>query len=106
MQHIKSDEIHIKNLFLRCIIGISKIARVVDVCSKKLQTQERLCNEIAQAIYKYVEPAGVGVVIDEEHFCTEMRGIEKQRSSFSKSTMLGSFLENSRTRSEFLSLIK
>jgi GTP cyclohydrolase I len=87
------------------IIGISKLARIADMYSRRLQLQERLTRQIADAIQKVLEPHGVGVVIEAQHLCTMMRGIEKQNSVMSTSTMLGIFEKYERTRMEFLRLI-
>ncbi len=88
------------------IIGISKIPRVVDVYARRLQVQERLTDQIAQAIYKILDPLGVGVVIKAKHLCMMMRGVEKQNSELFTSSMLGTFQSNSTTRNEFLDLIR
>jgi GTP cyclohydrolase I len=87
------------------VVGISKIARVVNMFSRRLQIQERLTNEIACAIQQQVSPAGVGVVIEARHLCMVMRGVEKQHATAVTSAMLGVFRENKQTRDEFLSLI-
>ena len=87
------------------VIGLSKIPRLVDVFSRRLQVQERLTNQIAQTINEKVEPLGVAVVMEATHLCMAMRGIEKQRSYAVTSAMLGAFRNSSRTRMEFLELI-
>ncbi len=86
------------------IIGLSKIARVVDVFARRLQVQERLTREIADALEKSLQPAGVGVIIEAQHFCMLMRGVEKQNSKAVTSAMRGSFLKDQKTREEFLKL--
>jgi len=88
------------------IIGLSKIARIVDMYARRLQVQERLTTQIAQALMEVLEPAGVGVLIDADHFCMRMRGVEKQSSFAVTSCMLGRFRSDARTRSEFLTLVR
>ncbi|MBT3514198.1 MAG: GTP cyclohydrolase I FolE [Nitrospina sp.] len=87
------------------IIGLSKVPRLIDAYSRRLQVQERLTTEIAQCINNIVKPAGVAVVIDAVHLCMSMRGVEKQNSYTTTSSMLGCFKDDARTRSEFLSLL-
>jgi GTP cyclohydrolase I len=88
------------------VIGLSKIARIVDVFARRLQIQERLTVQIADALMKCLEPNGVGVVVEAKHLCMMMRGVEKQNSIMKTSCLLGSFKEDARTRSEFLALLK
>ncbi len=88
------------------VIGLSKIARIVDVFARRLQIQEQLTVQIADALMKCLEPNGVGVVVEAKHLCMMMRGVEKQNSVMKTSCLLGSFKEDARTRSEFLSLLK
>jgi len=87
------------------IIGVSKLARIMEIYSRRLQVQERLTRQIAQTILEAIAPEGVGVVMEAQHMCMTMRGIEKQHSKMVTSTMLGSFRREAATRSEFLSLI-
>ena len=87
------------------ILGLSKVARIAEVYARRLQLQENLTRQVAESIMELVEPRGVGVVIQCKHLCMMMRGVEKQGSDMTTSCLLGSFRENSRTRSEFLSLI-
>ncbi len=87
------------------VIGLSKVARVVDVFARRLQIQENLTAEIAQSLSDLIEPAGVGVVIEARHMCMMMRGVQKQNSEMVTSCLLGSFRDNPQTRSEFLSLV-
>ncbi len=87
------------------IIGLSKIPRVVDAFSRRLQVQERLTSQIANCLNDILKPKGVAVVIDALHLCMSMRGVEKQNSYTTTSSMLGVFKSNPSTRSEFLSLI-
>jgi len=88
------------------VIGLSKIPRLVDVFSRRLQIQERLTNQIADTIREKISPLGVAVVIEGTHLCMSMRGVEKQNSFAVTSAMLGAFRTNARTRMEFLELIK
>ena len=87
------------------IIGLSKVARVVDVFARRLQVQENLTRQIAEALMQYTQAKGVGVVIEAKHLCMMMRGVEKQNSIMKTSCMLGSFRKENSTRAEFLSLI-
>jgi GTP cyclohydrolase IA len=86
------------------ILGLSKVARLVEVFSRRLQVQERLTEEIAQSFWEVVQPQGVGVVIEAHHLCMMMRGVEKQNSYTITSAMRGAFLEDPATRDEFLRL--
>jgi GTP cyclohydrolase I len=88
------------------VIGLSKIPRLVDVFSHRLQVQERLTNQIAETIREKINPLGVAVVMEATHLCMAMRGVEKQRSYCVTSAMLGAFRERDRTRMEFLDLIR
>ena len=88
------------------IIGLSKIARIVDVFARRLQVQENLTKQIAEALLKYTGAMGVGIVIEAQHLCMMMRGVEKQNSVMKTSCMLGAFRKDNSTRAEFLSLIK
>ena len=88
------------------VLGLSKLARIVDMYARRLQIQENLTRQIADAIQQVTQAAGVAVVIEAKHMCMMMRGVEKQNSSMITSVMLGEFRENAATRSEFLSLIK
>ena len=108
-------EHHLLPFFGRChvgylpkgkIIGLSKIARIVDVYARRLQVQENLTKEIAQTLQKYTGALGVAVVIEAQHLCMMMRGVEKQNSSMITSCMLGAFRNDASTRAEFLSLIR
>jgi GTP cyclohydrolase I len=87
------------------VIGLSKVARLVDVFARRLQIQENLTVQIADALMKTLRPAGVGVVVEAKHLCMMMRGVEKQNSVMKTSCLLGIFKEDARTRSEFLSLL-
>ena len=86
------------------IIGLSKIPRIVDVFARRLQVQERLTDEIAEALWSVLRPAGVGVICEAYHLCMMMRGVEKQNSKTITSAMRGAFLDDIRTRDEFLRL--
>jgi GTP cyclohydrolase I len=88
------------------IVGLSKIARVVDIYARRLQVQERLTMQVAQALDEVLQPLGVGVVIEASHLCMMMRGVEKQNSSTITSCLLGSFRKDERTRTEFLKLVR
>jgi GTP cyclohydrolase I len=87
------------------IIGLSKIARIVDVFARRLQVQERLTNQVADAMEEILDPHGVGVVMEGKHLCMMMRGVQKQESNMVTSAMRGTFRSDGRTRSEFLSLV-
>jgi len=108
-------EHHLLPFFGRChvayipkkkVLGLSKIARLVNMYARRLQIQERLTNQIARAIEEKLNPEGVGVIIEARHLCMVMRGVEKQQSSAVTSAMLGAFRENKQTRDEFLALVK
>jgi GTP cyclohydrolase I len=87
------------------IVGLSKIPRIVEVFSRRLQVQERLTQQIAETLFEALNPEGVGVVIEARHMCMMMRGVEKQNSIATTSAMLGVFRADEKTRSEFLTLI-
>ena len=87
------------------VIGLSKIARIIDMYARRLQIQENLTKQIADTLMEAIKPAGVGVIIEAEHLCMKMRGVEKQNSVMTTSMMLGSFRDHSSTRSEFLRLV-
>ena len=87
------------------IIGLSKIPRIVEVFSRRLQVQERMTQQIADTLYETVNPMGVGVVIEARHMCMMMRGVEKQNSAATTSAMLGVFRDDDKTRQEFLTLV-
>ena len=87
------------------VLGVSKLARIVDMFARRLQIQERLTEEIATAVMKEVGAEGVGVVIHANHLCMMMRGVEKQNSEMTTSAVLGSFRSDEKVRQEFLSLI-
>jgi GTP cyclohydrolase I len=88
------------------VIGLSKIARIVDMFARRLQIQENLTKQIADTVNDAIKPAGVGVIIEAKHLCMMMRGVEKQNSMMTTSMMLGSFRDHDRTRSEFLRLVR
>ena len=88
------------------VLGVSKLARVTDMFARRLQIQERLTTQIAESIMDVVTPKGVGVVVEAQHLCMMMRGVEKQNSNMISSAMLGSFRESLATREEFLRLIR
>jgi len=86
------------------IMGLSKVARLVDVFARRLQVQERLTEQVAQALWDLIQPQGVGVVVEAYHLCMMMRGVQKQNSKTITSAMRGAFMEDMRTRDEFLRL--
>ncbi len=97
---------HVAYLPNRKVVGLSKIPRLVNMFARRLQVQERLTSQIAEALMEHLEPRGVGVVVEARHLCMAMRGVEKQHSQTVTSAMLGEFRENARARGEFLSLIR
>lgn len=88
------------------IVGISKLARLVDYYARRLQVQERLTNQIANTLMERLDPIGAAVVIEAEHLCMRMRGVEKQNSLIITSTLLGAFRNRQETRAEFMNLIR
>ena len=99
-------KVHVAYLPKGRVIGLSKIPRLVDIFARRLQVQERLTKQIAEAICEAIDPIGVGVVIEARHLCMMMRGVEKQHSATVTSSMLGAFRNEHETREEFLSLIR
>ena len=108
-------EHHLLPFFGRChvayipqgrVLGLSKIPRLVEIFSRRLQVQERLTNQIAETLREKIRPLGVGIVVEASHLCMSMRGVEKQNSVAVTSAMLGVFQHDARTRMEFLDLIK
>lgn len=97
---------HIAYLPSKKVIGLSKIARLVNMFARRLQIQERMTSQIAEAIKEKIAPQGVGVIIEARHLCMQMRGVEKQHGQAVTSAMLGAFRENKQTRDEFLALIR
>lgn len=87
------------------VLGVSKVARIIEMYARRLQIQENLCREVAEAVQKVTNALGVAVVIEAQHMCMMMRGIEKQNSVMVSSMMLGEFRDNPATRAEFLSLV-
>ena len=96
---------HVAYIPSKKVIGLSKLPRIVEVFSRRLQVQERLTKQIAEAIQETISPTGVGVVMKAQHLCMMMRGVEKQNTLAVSSTMLGSFRKDQKTREEFLNLI-
>jgi GTP cyclohydrolase I len=99
-------KMHVAYLPKNKVLGLSKIPRIVDMFARRLQVQERLTEQVAQAIHDVISPRGVGVLCEARHFCMMMRGVEKQESSTVTSTMLGSFRSQKATRDEFLALAR
>jgi GTP cyclohydrolase IA len=97
---------HVAYLPNKKVVGLSKIARLVNMYARRLQIQERLTSQIAKAIEDKLSPQGVGVIIEARHLCMVMRGVEKQHSQAVTSAMLGAFRESKQTRDEFLSLVR
>ena len=97
---------HVAYLPKKKIVGISKIPKLIEVFSKRLQVQEQMTHQIAETLMKVLDPRGVAVVVSARHLCMEMRGIKKVGSEILTSSMLGAFRKNPATRAEFLSLIK
>jgi GTP cyclohydrolase I len=97
---------HVAYLPNKRVLGLSKIARLVNMFARRLQIQERITSQIAQAIEEKISPEGVGVIIEARHLCMQMRGVEKQHGQAVTSAMLGSFRHNKQTRDEFLSLVR
>jgi GTP cyclohydrolase I len=98
-------KVHVAYIAKNKVIGLSKLPRIIDVYARRLQIQERLTQEVAQCIQELLDPIGVGVIAEAQHFCMMMRGVEKQHSGTVTSAMLGAFRTNKETRDEFLSLI-
>ena len=101
-----TGKVHIGYLPNGKIIGLSKIARVVDIFARRLQVQERMTSQIANGLMDVLDALGVGVVVEAIHYCMVMRGVQKQNSKTVTSAMLGTFREDNRTRSEFMELVK
>ncbi|PIE39366.1 MAG: GTP cyclohydrolase I FolE [Gammaproteobacteria bacterium] len=97
---------HVAYLPTGRVLGLSKIARIVDLYARRLQIQENLTTQIAETVENVTEAAGVGVIIEAKHMCMMMRGVEKQNSLMKTSAMLGAFREEEKTRNEFLSLLR
>jgi GTP cyclohydrolase I len=97
---------HVAYLPDKKVLGLSKVARLVNMFARRLQIQERMTSQIAEAISEKISPEGVGVIIEARHLCMQMRGVEKQHSEAVTSAMLGSFRHNKQTRDEFLSLVR
>jgi GTP cyclohydrolase I len=97
---------HIAYLPTKKVIGLSKVARLVNMFARRLQIQERMTSEIAETIQEKIAPQGVGVIIEARHLCMQMRGVEKQHGQAVTSAMLGEFRTNKQTRDEFLALVR
>lgn len=97
---------HVAYLPNKRVIGLSKVARLVNMYARRLQIQERLTSQVAEAIQEKISPEGVGVIIEARHLCMQMRGVEKQHGQAVTSAMLGGFRHNKQTRDEFLALIR
>ncbi len=96
---------HVAYLPTKKVLGLSKVARLVNMFARRLQIQERMTSQIAQAIEEKIAPQGVGVIIEARHLCMQMRGVEKQHGQAVTSAMLGAFRHNQQTREEFLALV-
>lgn len=99
-------KVHIAYLPTKKVVGLSKLARLVNMYARRLQIQERLTSQIASAIEEKIDPQGVGVIIEARHLCMQMRGVEKQHGKAVTSAMLGAFRHNKQTRDEFLALVR
>src|SRR4029077_5982547 len=99
-------KIHVAYLPKDKVIGLSKIPRIVNMFARRLQLQERMTQEIAEAVSNVISPRGVGVLVEAKHFCMMMRGVEKQHSGTVTSNMLGNFRKSKATRDEFLALVR
>jgi GTP cyclohydrolase I len=97
---------HVAYLPNKRVIGLSKVARLVNMFARRLQIQERLTSQIAQAIEEKISPEGVGVIMEARHLCMQMRGVEKQHGQAVTSAMMGCFRHNKQTRDEFLALAR
>jgi GTP cyclohydrolase I len=97
---------HVAYIPTGMVVGLSKIARIVDMYARRLQIQEQLTLQIAESVQQITGASGVGVIIEAKHMCMMMRGVEKQNSSMKTSAMLGTFRSNQATRTEFLSLLR
>lgn len=100
-----TGRVHIGYLPNGRVIGLSKMARVVDIFARRLQVQERMTSQIALALMESLKATGIGVIVEALHYCMIMRGVQKQESKTVSSAMLGSFREDSRTRAEFMNLV-
>ncbi len=98
-------KVHVAYLPKNKVIGLSKIPRIVNMFARRLQLQERLTQQVAEAVESAISPRGVAVLVEARHFCMMMRGVEKQHSGTVTSTMLGGFRANKATRDEFLSIV-
>jgi len=101
-----TGKVHVGYLPSGKVIGLSKIARVVDIFARRLQVQERMTSQIAGGLMEVLDALGVGVVVEAVHYCMVMRGVQKQNSKTVTSSMLGAFREDNRTRAEFMELVK
>ena len=98
-------KMHVAYLPKDKVIGLSKLPRIVDMFARRFQVQERLTQQVAETVQQVLDPCGVGVICEAQHFCMMMRGVEKQHSGTVTSAMLGAFRKNKETRDEFLSLV-
>lgn len=99
-------KVHVGYIPKKHVIGLSKIPRIIDMFARRLQVQERLCQQICDALQEVLDPKGIGVVIEASHFCMMMRGVQKQHSTAVTSCVQGLFREDPKTREEFMTLIR
>ena len=97
---------HVAYIPKKKVVGISKLARIVEIYSRRLQIQERIGNQVTQALMDYLDPLGAACIIESKHFCMTCRGVEKQHSAMVTSSLRGGFLDNAQTRNELMTLIR
>jgi GTP cyclohydrolase I len=97
---------HIAYIPDKCVIGISKLARLLEIYARRLQIQERICQQVTTALMEHLKPLGAACILEAQHFCMTSRGVQKQNSIMVTSSLTGEFRDNAETRSELMSLIK